>query len=109
MTNKMKELLQEQTTADQADNSDSKNGVTTSTPNWEREQIPGTPFWIVGNNDKGYNIIMGKWKLTQEEIYNDVQAPLQQLAHHWLQNNTYNTILSMIICVTTDIEKQKQN
>lgn len=103
MSNKMKELLQEQTTADQADNSNLKNGVTTSTPNWEREQIPGTPFWIIGNEEQGYNVIMGKWKLSPTTLTSKNKCRL------WLQQEQWSTILSMIICVTTDINNQKQN
>lgn len=110
----MKELLQEQTTADPVDNSDLKNGATTSTPNWEREQLQNTPFWIVGNNEQGYNIIMGKWKITQEPIFpnpealNHIESIIYE-AERWLYNNQWNVTLSMIICAITDTNNQKQN
>lgn len=105
----MKELLQEQTTADQTDNSNLKNG--SDNKNWTRLQIDGTPFWVIGNDQEGYNIIMGKWKLTNEPIncYQFNDGPIIEQALTWLDENKWNTILSMIICVTTDIEKQKQN
>lgn len=105
----MKELLQEQTTARQADNSDSSNG--SDNKNWTRIQLESTPFWIIGNRLEGYNIIMGKWKLSHEPfglgVFDD--GTIIHEAEQYLQHNHYNIILSMIICVTTDIEKQQQN
>lgn len=108
----MKELLQEQTTADQADNSDLNNG--SDNKNWIRLQIQDTPFWVIGNNEQGYNIIMGKWKLTNEPIFTDPEAlnheeSIIYEAERWLLHNQWNVTLSMIICIITDINNQKQN
>lgn len=63
----------------------------------QRIQIPGTPFWAIGNKEKGYNLIMGKYKLTSETI-----TDLEKL-NQWLIDNQWKVTLSMIICATTDI------
>jgi len=67
-------------------------------PNFEREQIEKTPFWVIGNKEQGYNLIMGKWKLNTEPF----QAKSQLKA--WMNTDHWNIILSMIICVTNDLQ-----
>lgn len=110
MNTPIKDLLNEQTSADQADNSGSNTG--SDNKNWQRIQLQQTPFWIVGNHEQGFNIIMGKWKLTQEPLFTidtDDEPTIIHEAQNWLDENQYNVILSMIICAITDINKLKQN
>lgn len=68
-----------------------------SNSNYERKKIENTPFWIIGDPDNGYNLIMGKWKLTPQT--HKTKYELMQ----WMNKNKYNLILSMIICATQDI------
>ena len=37
-----------------------------------RKLLPNTPFWVIGGPENGYNIIMGKWKLTKEPICKNI-------------------------------------
>lgn len=68
----------------------------------EREQIEGTPFWIIGNTEDGYKLIMGKYQLTQNfkekyEIHNHIEK------HKW------DITLQMILIVNSDTNKNQQN
>lgn len=92
MNTKHTELLNIQNSADEIHKQNS--------PLIEREQIPNSPFWIIGDKENGYNLIMGKWKLTQEPIAEKEHVTL------WIRQNRWNLILSMIICVTQDIHDQ---
>lgn len=75
----------------------------------KRIQLENTPFWIIGNDEKGYNIILGKWKLNKEPLYrehdpliDEWQETPERIAKNWLETNLYDIILSMIIAITTD-------
>lgn len=83
-------------------NSTEENHTNNSNSNYEREQIPNTPFWIIGDLENGYSLIMGKWKLTTES--HKTKLDLKE----WMIKNRWNIILSMIICVTQDIKEQIQ-
>lgn len=58
MSTTQRELLASQTNAENPDNSTSSEHLI------EKEQIPKTPFWVVGNKEKGYFLTYGKWKIT---------------------------------------------
>lgn len=62
-----------------------------------KKQYPNSPFWIIGNDEKGYNLTMGKYKLNQTpfETIHDLEI--------WMSYNMWNNIISMIICTTTEI------
>lgn len=92
MTTTQQELLQSQTSAEKT-NGNNPNS------NWSREQIEKTPFWVIGNEEQGYNLIMGKWKLTIEPF--KTKNELKK----WMNSNHWNIILSMIICATEDMKK----
>lgn len=80
----------------------------------KRIQLKNSPFWVIGNDNNGYHVVMGKWKLNKEpldfaaELQENDTAPLTDteitdMAHAWLHDNLYNTILAMILCITTDM------
>lgn len=58
----------------------------------EREQISGSPFWIIGDQEKGYFLTFGKWQLTEP-----YQTKLDVL--NSLKENEYDIILKMILCI----------
>lgn len=91
------ELLSTQNSADQTHT----NKQDSSKPIHERVQLPGTPFWIVGNQETGYHLTMGKYKLTQEpfKTKDDVQI--------WLLENQWNVTLSVALCAASDINEQE--
>lgn len=96
---KQRELLATQTTAE--------NNHKENSPLIERQQIENTPFWIIGNKETGYNLVMGKWKLTTQphKTKNDLKK--------WMNKNHWNLTLTMIICATNDLhtitEEENQN
>lgn len=68
----------------------------------EREQIENSPFTIVGNQETGYFITMGPYRLhepvaTKEDVMN------------YLLRNTYNVILDMIIIVNEINKNSKKS
>lgn len=65
----------------------------------EREQIPNTPFWIIGNKTDGYYLVMGKYRLTE------VKNTKEEVKTHLLEN-IWHVILSMIIAVNDANTKQ---
>lgn len=83
-------------------NSTEENHTNNSNSNYEREQIENTPFWVIGTQEEGYNLIMGKWKLTTtpHKTKNDLKL--------WMNKNKWNLILTMIICATQDIHDQNK-
>lgn len=100
------ELLQLQTNAEKT------NTNKDSSPLIEREQIPNTPFWIIGNKDDGYHIIMGKYRITNEILdltrylehgngEPEIHLALTE-AQTWLENNQWNVILSMALIAITE-------
>lgn len=102
---KTTELLTTQLNADQQDNSDSS-----AKPIWERAQIVNSPLWIVGNQEKGYHITMGKYKITKDPIEKGSQATLEQMAEDWLYLHIWDVILTIALCASQDlINQSKQN
>lgn len=67
-----------------------------------KEQIDGTPFWII-QDKTGYNLIMGKYRLNNKPI------PSLEEMELWMNHNQWNIQLSLTICVVTDmLNKQNQ-
>lgn len=62
---KHKELLKSQMNA--GENQNKENYSEEDTELIKREAIPNTPFFVVGNDEKGYIITLGKFKLTENE------------------------------------------
>lgn len=63
----------------------------------EREKVEGTPFWIIGDKEKGYFLIMGKHKLTE-----NLQSPT--VVRKYLDDNAYDIIFKMVLGLITDIK-----
>lgn len=63
-----------------------------------RDNIPGTPFYIVGNNDKGYFLTFAKWRLT------DNMKSTEKVLNY-VNENYYDVTLKMVLCVTGEIKQ----
>lgn len=64
-----------------------------------REQIEDTPFYIIGNEEKGYFISFGKYKLT-EEIQSLHTQTLQEQFKSILHHQQWNIILNLLAVFT---------
>lgn len=58
----------------------------------EREQIPGSPFWIIGDEEKGYFLAFNKWQLTE---YMRTKQDIKEN----LETNKWDIILKLILCL----------
>lgn len=58
----------------------------------EREEIKGSPYWIIGNDDEGYFLGFGKWRLTE------LMKTKEDVLEH-LRTNKYNVILQTVMAV----------
>lgn len=67
----------------------------------EREQLTGTPFWLVGNEEQGYRIIMGKWAIT--EIY---KTKIEALLI--IKDEQWQTTLKLAGIVAQDLIEQNE-
>lgn len=69
----------------------------------EREHIGGTPYWVVGNSDRGYFITFGKWQMTEPE------KTLEEALEYY-ERNEMNIILTTVIILIDDklSEKNRQ-
>lgn len=86
------ELLKLQTSVEET-NIDNKNLVSVET-------IDGTPLAVVGNDEEGYFIAMGQYKMT--EIQKTKEEALENLKY-----NEWNIILRMMSAVIEINEKMK--
>lgn len=116
---KQQELLRTQTGAEE---NQSKESSPSNQPLYERYQIPSSPLWIVGNKEQGYNITMGKYKITQTELREDWlttatawmkeeeynrEAKIIHAAEVWLTMHQWDVVLTIALCAITDINGQK--
>lgn len=67
-----------------------------------REQLRGTPFWIVGSKDQGFQIIMGKYSLL------DKPAITKEAAEWELDIDQWNIISKMMIITYNTLEEFKK-
>lgn len=96
MNNKQAELLASQTNAENPDNS-----ISDSKPLIEKEPFPGTPFWLIGNQDNGYFLAMGQHKLSNN--FNT-----KQQVREFLLYNQWDIILTMnLVIIQNEISKLK--
>lgn len=58
-----------------------------------RQQITGSPYWVIGDEDNGFFLTFGKWQLTEK--LPTIHAVLDEL-----EKNKYDIILKMVLCVT---------
>lgn len=93
---KISELLHTQTNAQNTENkSQSETG---NEKLIERHPIKGTPFWIIGNKEKGFALTFGKWRLTENF---DIRTEVQE----HLDDNSYDIILKMICCLLEETQR----
>lgn len=89
------ELLQSQMNAGKPDNNDSSNEQLI-----EREQLIGTPFWAIKQNDK-WALIMGKYKMNE----GDLKSKEEVL--DYIEENIYNIILRMTMILINDVYEER--
>lgn len=65
-----------------------------------REEIDGTPFHIIGNEDVGYFLAFGRYKLTENQPTKETVLLLVE-AEKW-------NILANMIALMLDIDRQEQ-
>jgi protein-disulfide isomerase-like protein with CxxC motif len=70
---------------------------------YKREQIENSPFWIIGNKEKGYNITMGKYKITQEPLPSELDARI------WLEEHKWDVTLTIALCAYTDMRYRSED
>ncbi|AXH73228.1 MAG: hypothetical protein [Microviridae sp.] len=72
-----------------------------SLPLIEREQIPGTPYWIIGNEEQGYFLQFGKYKLT--ENYSEKEYVKKHLI-----DNQFNIMLQTCLAVVNEAQQNTE-
>ncbi|AXH77139.1 MAG: hypothetical protein [Microviridae sp.] len=96
MSLKQQDILKSQRNAEEADRENSETGKL-----MEREEIIGTPFLIVGNEEKGYFLALGPYRLTEPTEYKyDVEKVLTE--------ELWNIVIK-VISVCLDINKKGGN
>ncbi|AXH75106.1 MAG: hypothetical protein [Microviridae sp.] len=80
--NSQKELLQSQTGAENQNNSDSSRLI-------EREAVEGTPLIIVGSEETGWMITLGKYQVSR-------RYPVKEMAIDAVSNRDYELLLSLM-------------
>lgn len=72
-----------------------------STETLERRQILGTPFWTVGNEEQGYCICLGKFRIS--EIHKNGWE-----AEEALEKEKWSIILNSIAVMLENYQNQKK-
>lgn len=72
-----------------------KEPIKQNSPLIEKYQIPGSPYWIIGEIEKGYNLRFGKYKFTEN------MESIQEVEEHY-EVNKANIILQTILAVTNE-------
>lgn len=93
MSTKQRELLQSQLNADQANKesfSDEKREHLI-----RKEQIENTPFWVVGNENTGYCLVFGKYKMTE-------YVPTRAEAYELLETQKWDILCKIVIGIIND-------
>lgn len=66
-----------------------------------KESIEQTPFWIIGNEEKGYFLAMGNHKLC------DTQKTIEQVKDYY-DNHQWELVMQMAFIVFSDMLNQYQ-
>lgn len=98
---KHQELLNTQTNVEET-NPNKEHSI------WDREQLPNTPFWVVGNNEQGYKITMGKYAIREELIQAKDILSATLIAEGWIQEHIFDVMLSISLIAYTDIKYRKE-
>ncbi|AXH77765.1 MAG: hypothetical protein [Microviridae sp.] len=72
-----------------------------STELFEREQIKGSPLWIIGNKEQGYFVVFMKYRITETSLPSKLDCIL------WVEENKWDVILHIILIVR-DTENAKR-
>lgn len=89
------DILQSQTNAEDQHNNNSSELI-------EKTDVENSPFIIIGNEELGYFLAMGKYRMTQPmKTKQDVIA--------YLVSNTYNVIATMITTLITATNEYNTN
>lgn len=66
----------------------------------EREDVPGTPFKVVGNDDEGWMVTLGRFAVSDRSSKQDCL--------YWIDNLDWNLLISVISVVVDGIEAMKK-
>lgn len=62
----------------------------------EREPVEGTPFWIVGNSEKGYIGVLGKYQITENQTN-------KQEVLNYIDENMWKVVMIIAGSIATDL------
>lgn len=93
---KQKELLSTQLNVEETPNSNSSEDLI------ERIQIKTTPFWIIGQKEKGYFLVMGKHQIS--EIMETIEE-----VENYLTTYTWDITLKLCLIIYNDVQKELNN
>lgn len=83
-------------------NADEANKENSSNENLiEREQLEGTPFWLIRQEEK-WAIVMGKYKMNDKELRS------REEAIKYMEDNKYNISLRMTMIIVNDIIREQE-
>jgi hypothetical protein len=93
------ELLNSLTNADENQNKENSSEQLV-----EREPIEGTPFYMMGNNEKGYSVVMANYKLSPVQ-------PTKEDVLRYMNDNLWNFTINVIhVCMELkDYVNQQKN
>lgn len=74
-----------------------------STIKYQNEPIEGTPFWIVGNNEEGFIITLGKYRVSKVK-YDTVDD-----CYEALETDMWNIAFNMIVSIIEMDQERKQS
>ena len=75
------------------------NSNSTSEEQFRNEQIPNTPYRLIGNKSKGYVLAIGTYIITQPK-------PTPDEAEDELNSNTWNIIFNTIILLNNLLKNE---
>lgn len=104
--------MQHSTNPEQREPFTSQSGAETenskNSPLMIREQIPNTPFYIVGTQETGYWITWGKFRFNEELIPDDPALDLADIAQEWILNHQWEITLHLIAIAMAANENAKK-
>lgn len=66
----------------------------------EKNEIEGSPYWVIGNKEQGYYITFGKWRLS--EAHKTAEEALE-----WLDNNIRMVLVQTMVVLLEIHEEEK--
>lgn len=98
MSNKQRDILASQMNAGETHNSNSSQD---SKPLIEREQVEGTPLWIVKMQNE-YNLVMGQYKL------NETSFTCKEDVMKYIKKEMWNLITRIIVIISNNIFNDRE-